>query len=187
MAPGIMYHESCSKLDSNVDNCVVGNQVLIVHDTHPYVNAVPYSDTLPGMDNKPLNSAVLAYDDPNTGNMGVVLVIHQAIYIEEMDNNLLCPMQMRMNDVKIDGCPQFLAETYDDHFHLIHFPSDDNFHIKLYLHGVTSYFMTRKPMIAEYQTCRNIDLTYKLPQWNPHSLTYSEQEEYFIKNAGQRT
>jgi hypothetical protein len=108
------------------------------------VNVVPYSDTLGGMDNKPIISAALAYDEPMTGEV-VILVVHNAILINEMDNNLLCPMQLRMNDVKVDECPRYLTDNPDDNSHSIRFPNDDNFRIPLYLNGVTSYFNRRKP------------------------------------------
>jgi hypothetical protein len=135
------------------------------------------------MDNKPIISAALAYDEPMTGEV-VILVVHNAILIDEMDNNLLCPMQLRMNDVKVDECPRYLADNPDDNSHSIRFPNDDNFLIPLYLHGVTSYFNTRKPTQAEYQTCRQIEMTYDLPDWNPHSLTFAEQEENYIDSFG---
>ncbi len=152
------YHETRTELDSHADTCVIGKECLVIHETHRFVNVVPYSDTLGGMDNKPIISAALAYDEPMTGEV-VILVVHNAILIDEMDNNLLCPMQLRMNDVKVDECPRYLADNPDDNSHSIHFPNDDNFLIPLYLHGVTSYFNTRKPTQAEYQICRQIEMT----------------------------
>jgi hypothetical protein len=112
------------------------------------------------------------------------MVVHNAIIIDEMDNNLLCLMHLQMNDVKVDKCPCYLADNPDDNSHSIHCPNDDNFHIPLYLHGVTSFFTTRKLTHDEYQTCWKIEMMYDLPHWNPHSMTYAEQEGNFLDSFG---
>jgi hypothetical protein len=105
-----------------------------------------------------------------------------------MENNLLCPMQMRMHDVKINECPRFLSGAPNDESHSIFCPKAEDFaegyRIPLHLHGVTSYFNTRKPTTQEYETCRQLELTYGLPSWNPHSITFSQQEEAFMDSFG---
>jgi hypothetical protein len=56
-----------------------------------------------------LVSAALEYDCPTTGDT-IILMIHQAVHVPTMDNNLLCPMQMRVNDVELQECPKFMEE-----------------------------------------------------------------------------
>ena len=46
-------------------------------------------------------SGALAYDNPTSGTT-VIIVVPQAIHVLTMDWNLICPMEVRMNDVKLD-------------------------------------------------------------------------------------
>jgi hypothetical protein len=48
---------------------------MVVHETHRFVNVIPYSDTLGGMNNKPIISAALAYDEPMTGEVVILIII----------------------------------------------------------------------------------------------------------------
>jgi hypothetical protein len=89
-------------------DCVVGGESLIVHKTNHYVNVMPFMEALKGLHHRPIISVELAFDDLRSGEM-ICLIIHQAIYIEEMKNNLLCPMQMWMHDVKSNECHKLLA------------------------------------------------------------------------------
>ena len=68
------------------------------------------------------------------------LVIHQAIYIPNLDHHLLCSMQCRVNDIIINGIPKFLMKTPtpDSHSivaHNINNPSNPLV-LTLYIHGV---------------------------------------------------
>ena len=85
-------------------------------------------------------SGALAYDNPTFGKT-MIIVIHQAIYVPTMDCNLICPVQVRMNDVKLDDKPKFLTEDPTNESHAI--SCDDNtgtlINITLELKGVTSY------------------------------------------------
>ena len=60
-------------------------------------------------DNMMTVSGALAYDNPTSGKT-VIIVKHQAIYVSTMDCNLIFPIQVRMNDVKLDDKPKFLTE-----------------------------------------------------------------------------
>eukprot|EP00978_Attheya_sp_CCMP212_P004011 scaffold8553_cov56-Attheya_sp.AAC.1 len=64
-------------------------------------------------------------------------------------------MQLRMNDVRIDECPKFLHPNPTDITHAIKFPGvggEDDYVMPLALHGVTSYFPTRKPTEVEWNS-----------------------------------
>ena len=105
-------------------------------------------------------SGALAYDNSTSGKT-VIIVIHHAIYVPTMDCNLICPMQVRMNDVKVDDKPKFLTEDPTNESHAI--SCEDNtgtqINITLDLKGVTSYFPTRKPTKHEFDNCPWIELT----------------------------
>ena len=86
------------------------------------------------------------------------------MHVEIMNNILVCPMQLRMNDIKVFDCPKFLIDNPSDHDHTIVIPreDEDDLSIPLSLYGVTSYFPTRKPTMTEYDTSsdHHIDITY---------------------------
>ena len=114
-------------------------------------------------------SGALAYDNPILGTT-VIIVVHQAIHVPTMDCNLICPMQVRMHDVKLDDKPKFLTEDPTDESHAI--SCEDNMgtlvNITLSLKGVTSYFPTRKPTKHEFENCPRIELTYLTPEGRGH-------------------
>ena len=68
-------------------------------------------------------SGTLAYDNPTSGTT-VIIVLHQAIHVPTMDSNLICPLQVRMNDVKLDDKSKFLTEDPTDESHAISY--EDN-------------------------------------------------------------
>jgi hypothetical protein len=91
--------EHPADLDSHADACVVGKNVLIVHVLKKKVIATGF-DPLQGKEKDlDLASAALACNCPTTGET-VVLMTHQAVHVPTMENDLLCPMQMRVNDVQ---------------------------------------------------------------------------------------
>ena len=130
-------------------------------------------------------SAALAYDDPMSGET-VILRIHQAVHIPTMQNNLLCPMQLRVNDVEVNDCPKFLHPnpTETTHSIVIH-EKDDSLIIPLSLKGVTSYFPTRIPTHQENETCRSFNLTFEDPTWDPSDETFERQEDAQVDSFGQ--
>ena len=88
-------------LDSHADTCCVGNGVLIVNQTEKMVQVTPFLKSLGSVEKVPIVSAAIAYDDAKTGEV-IVLVIHQAMHFPEMHYCLLCPMQMRLNDIVVN-------------------------------------------------------------------------------------
>jgi hypothetical protein len=89
-------------------------------------------------------SAALAYDSPDTGET-LILVVHQAIHLPSLPHNLLSPMQLRLNDVKVNDIPKFLTENptaYDHAIVTTGCDTDDELLIPLSLDGVVSVFWT---------------------------------------------
>ena len=104
------------ELDSHADTCCVGNGVMIVNETHRKVNVTPFLKSLGTVKRVPIVTAAIAYDDPRSGEV-FILIIHQALYFGDMSHCLLCPMQLRLNDVVINEQPKFLMHhpTEKDH------------------------------------------------------------------------
>ena len=108
-------------------------------------------------------SAALAYDDPETGEV-IILLVHQAIFIPTMENNLLSTFQLRLNDVIVNDIPKILTEkpTVESHCLIVPPPIDETYGqylIPLGLHRVNSSFVTRKPTTQEYESCWRFELT----------------------------
>jgi hypothetical protein len=163
----------------------IGKHCLIIHETSRYVDVTPFHPSLPNLKGCPIISGALAYDDPETGATHI-MVIHQAIYFDHLENNLISPMQLRMNDLSIDECPKFLSPVPSDETHSIHFPRKD-LRISLSLHGTIQYFPARKPTPQEYDDCPEThrhEATYEMPNWNQHSLSFNRQEENMTDTFG---
>lgn len=162
---GVAVDQSRAEIDNHADTCVVGDDALIFHHFDRVVHVSGFHDDLGTVQDKAIVSAALAYDDPLTGEV-IILAVHQAIHLENMDHHLLCPMQMRMHDIQVNECPKFLDANPTDDSHSIIIPDDgegEPYKIPLSLHGVTSYFPTRRPTQEEFETCRRFDLTYETP------------------------
>ena len=162
--------ESTMDLDSHADTCVVGKNALIILDFETPVRVTGY-DKLKVKSYRTV-SAALAYDDPKTGEVHI-LEVHQVIEIPHLHHNLLCSMQLRVNDVEVNQRPKFLTRYPTDSSHAIIVPSegcDVRLTIPLSLKGVTSYFPTRKPTKEEYKrSSTRFELTSEAPEWNPHT------------------
>ena len=158
------------ELDSHADTCVLGKNVLLFMDHERPGNVVGYDKSCGTQQRDlPTVSGALAYNDANSGT-AIMIIVHQAMSVAMMSNNLLCPMQIRMNDVELNDTSKFLTEIptnktraisgrdQDGRKHIIHFT----------LRGVTSYIPTHNPLIEEFETCPRIELKYKSPEWDPH-------------------
>ena len=105
-------------------------------------------------------------------------------------HNLLPPMQIRLNDVRVNDQPKFLTENPSDDTHAIILPDpeskDGKYIIPLSFKGVTSTFPTRKPTVEEYENenCKQFELTFESPDFDPLSTRYEEQEDALVDNSG---
>ena len=142
-----------------------------------------FDSSLGTMENRRIVRAA-ACNDPDTRE-ATVFKIHQAIEIPTMDHNLLCPMQIRHNDVMMDECPKHLATDPMNNHHATTTPNGDESHmIPLSLRGATLHFPTKKPAQEECENNRSCDLTSHQPEWDPHSTAFAEQEEAMADSSG---
>ncbi len=131
-------------------------------------------------------SAALAYDDPESGEV-IILVLHQAISIPHLEHNLLSTFQLRLNDVIVNDVPKILTDkpSVDAHCLVVPPPTDENYpaySIPMQLHRVNSVFYTRKPTTEEFETCRRFELTYESPDYDPSDPSFAQQEEEFCNS-----
>ena len=79
-----------------------------------------------------------------------IIEFHQAILIYHLHNNILCPMQIRMYEVKVNEIPKYLTENPTDQTHsIVMHGKGETIMIPLHLHGFTLYFTSRKPTMEE--------------------------------------
>jgi hypothetical protein len=122
-------------------------------------------------------SVAVAYDDPTTYET-FILIFHQCLLFDELPNHLLCPFQMQMNDVIVNDNPLstlIWSNRYPELRSTNHsiVTLNTTLHIPHNLHGVMSYFETRKPTIAEIEdstTYPHIIMTYDMPHGIPTIL-----------------
>ena len=111
-----------------------------------------------------------------------MLICHQAIYLDTMDNHLICPMQCRVQGVTIHDTPKIFVNNPTNHSHAIVVldPVDpkNNLVIPLELVGVTSVFSLRIPIHQEFKDDDNPQtlMTQEAPDWDPHNSDWSQQK-----------
>ena len=96
------------------------------------------------MENCKTVSAARAYDDIRTGET-VMLIFYQAILLPHLDNDLLNPMQLWMNNARVSEQVKFLIEDPKDDDHVLVVPDMDGgdlLLIPLSLNGAVSYLPT---------------------------------------------
>ena len=81
--------ETTLELDSHADTSVLGGGALVVADFNEPVNVQGYDPSLGTKTYRTITGAV-GYCDPTSGR-NYHLVIHQAIYIPDIDHHLLSP------------------------------------------------------------------------------------------------
>jgi len=121
-------------------------------------------------------TAAVIFDCEFTGTSHV-LVIHNALYIKDMEVNLIPPMMMRLAGIKVNECPKFLSDQPSINDHCAYFP-DHDIRIPFLLEGIVSYIPTRKPSNKELKDAEGeyLLLTPNTQDWDPHTTVYRDQE-----------
>ena len=142
-----MDGESRTELDSHANMPVVGREALIVEQSGKTVEVSPFTP-----DYKPIKvevvNAIVQYDSPLDGRE-YMLVIQNALCVALMSNNLIPPFIMRENGITVNECAKIHCEDPTLEDHAIIFKGYD-LCIPLQLHGIFSYFVTRKPDIESF-------------------------------------
>ena len=75
------------ELDSHADTCCVGGDVIVVNETLKTVKVSPFLQSLGTVNKVPIVSAAMAYDDPRSGKV-FILIVHQALHFKELKHCL---------------------------------------------------------------------------------------------------
>ena len=169
-----------AELDSHADTCSFGKGAYVVADTGQTISVSGFIDTLGKVNQVPIVTAAIAYDDPITYQT-YILFFHQALYLEKMDKHLLCPAQMRANQVTVNEVPLLYLPVEDRSLYshsILTNPPHPELHIPMLLQGTTSYFPVRKPTFEEVQTdrdCIHVHMTSD-QAWDPYDKSVDQAE-----------
>jgi len=171
-----------AELDSHADTCCFGPNAFIVHDTEQTISVEPFDKTLGTINNVKIVTAAVAYDCPATYQT-YVLFFPQSLYFPTLQKHLLCPNQMRMNDVVVNDVPLIHLQPEQRHYHSHSIVAPtltyETLHIPLELEGTTSSFLTRKPTLQEVQDSDNYTHVYMTSEalWDPFNDALASSEE----------
>jgi hypothetical protein len=93
------------ELDTHADTTVLGKICLLIQDFNKNVSVLGWNASV-GFTKWLTVAGVVAYDHPYTG-ITYMLVWHQAIHLDTMENHLVCPMQCQVNGVMVNDTPIF--------------------------------------------------------------------------------
>ena len=175
-----------TELDSHAASIVVGKNVLITHESGRTITVGPFTKSLGSMNDVPVVDCVVAYDCPYSDRT-VLLAMHNALYIPEMEENLLPPFVVRRQGHKLSEIPKIQVDDPKETDHCLEL-DDNGMRIPLQLNGIVSYFHTRKPTEDEYEEAivrdNVISLNVDEEKWDPHDERYARDEECMLDFNG---
>ena len=177
------YNEGRTELDSHANMCVVGKNVMVLNKPTRFANVQAFSPSIEGLSRVPIVDAAIIYACSFT-MQSYTLVIKNALYVDNMDHNLIPPFVMREAGIKVNERPKIHSPdpTIDDHSIYI---KDHDLRIPLALWGIFSFFPSRKPTNEEAEDdSAVIMITPDSPDWNPYSDVYAKNEESFLDWQG---
>ena len=175
-----------TELDSHANMMVLGKNCFVFDNVHGRTCDVePFDKNLGTAKQIPVVDAALAYDCPYTHET-YLLIVRNALYIESMENNLVPPFIMREAGLLVRDTPKIHLDDPDAEDHAITF-QDNSLSIPLQLHGIFSYFHTRKPTFDEVKYKEPIFLTPDSDNWDPYSEHFCQNEESMTDWEGNMT
>ena len=172
---------------TDLDSPVVGVNAKILSDTGKHVNVWGCTKALGRRSKVSVVNASITCPCEYTGE-SVILLINNALYFDNMNNNLIPPSMIRLTDAEVNECPKCLSRHPKIEDHSIYFPSDENFEegyrIPLQLYGTILYIPTTVPTKREFVELARYNLTPDAPEWNPHTEVYGNQEHSMLNYQG---
>ena len=89
------------------------------------VNVVGYASKLPSVSNIKVVNAVISCVCLHICEV-TIFKINQAIHVNTISNNLLCAIQLRMNEFKVFECPKYFTENPGESDHVMVVTEIDN-------------------------------------------------------------
>ena len=124
-------------------------------------------------------SGGLAYHHPFSG-LRYHLIFHQAIHMPDLDHHLMCPMQLRANEVTGNDCPRMFCDEPGDKSHAIVAKDGNGEPVILpsFLRGVVSFLNVESLSLDEFEAHEypRVELTDQHLTWQPDSSVFEDQE-----------
>jgi hypothetical protein len=168
-----------TELDSHADTCVAGRNTLLVSDEGRQVTVHPYSGEYKPIQDVSIATVATLWIHPTNGQP-YILIINEALYFgDRVDVTLLNPNQLRANGVIVEDVPrQFDPKSS----HSIYHPTA-KLRIPLSLDGISSGFVSRKPIWwEEYEQYPHVELTSPM-RWDPSSDQFAKKEETYVSSV----
>ena len=179
--------QSRTELDSHANMPVARREAPVVEQSGKTVEVSPFTP-----DYKPITvevvNAIIQYDSP-LDDKEYILVVQNALQVPSMSNNLIPLFIMCGNGIMVNECTKIHCEDPTRYNHDIIFKGYD-LCIQVRLHGVFSYFVTRKPDIESVVDMDEPSIyakeIYALTptKWNPHTDAYASNEESIVDCEG---
>lgn len=177
----VLYQGCRIGADTHADTTCVGKHAYIISQVMgKSIEAVPFSPSLGTVKDLAIVNAAIAYDNKTTGET-TILIIHNAIFVPDMENILLCPDQARENDVTVN-----LTPTRYDPSSEFGLTWSDGFHIPFYSNGPVPSINVRRPTEAEmrrYDIHRHLTGSH---DWDPYEDDSLDQSEVYTASSIQR-
>jgi hypothetical protein len=170
-----------TELDSHANMAVLGKNCFVFERTGRHCDVSAFSPSIETT-SLPIVDAVIVYDCPFS-MQSYLFMIRNALYVPEMEHNLLPPFLLREANIIVNECPKLHAKHATENHHSIFFP-DYDLRIPLKLHGTFSYFNHRLPIATDVDYLQVIIITPDSATWNPHSTHYASDEDAFLDDNG---
>ena len=167
---------SRTELDSHANMIVVGQNATVIDDTGRTASVSPFNPSYKAMKEVHIIDAAIVYDCPHRG-LSYILLCHNALHVPSMVHNIVPPFIMREAGIIVNDTPKIHVEKPSEIDHSLYFEEVEK-RIPLSLHGIFSYFPTRKP--TEIYITNELEILHLTPNtlsWDPHSEVYAINEE----------
>ena len=171
-----------TELDSHANMAVLGKHCFVFENSGRSCDVSAFSPTIEKT-SLPIVDAVIVYDCPYTYK-SYLLMIRNALYVAEMQHNLIPPFLLREHGIIVNECAKIhsISPTVADHS--IFFPQEE-LQKPLKLNGIFSFFNHRIPHLEEIDHLKVLFLTPDSAQWDPNSSHFAEDEDAFLDDIGQ--
>ena len=164
--------------------CVVGKHCIIISRSGKYVNVGTFSPSAGSLSQVPIVDALVAYDCPRT-NQTYLLVVRNALYVEDMEENLISLFILREAGLVVNECAKqhrpYGEATDDDHTIQC---KEVSLKIPMKIRSTFSYFDTRKPHGDDIENCIPVVITPECEEWDPCNESFAEREDQLMNWKG---
>lgn len=162
------YIDTRTELDSHANMCVFGSDCFVFEWSGKTCSVTPFTDSIGKATDVPICDIAVAYDCTTDVPETFVLIFRNVLCILNMDHNLIPPFILREAGHTVNECPKFqsVQPSIDDHCIILD-GIDSKVRVPLQLHGIFSYFHTRKPTHDEVFGCSKVFMTPDCAYWDP--------------------